>query len=186
MFGNHLSCRNYQSKERGLEIDQKSIYIFIIIHFIYIFLCKTFSFFCFPLASSLNRMCSPRNVTSDNINLYSPVWEDTDVHTVKTQRCQCNVYDASEMEVYIIYLKTLYKSNSEDLSPTRRTLIITGYEQDGTVTTWYPTNNNIMGFKVIENFDGSVSILFVKERSLRKADFHLLLSGKLFSFLLNH
>ena len=117
-------------------------------------------------------------MTGNTINLYSPVdEEDFDVHT---QRCECIIQSTIEMTVHIVTLRLVYNNNSEDLSAIHKTLNITGYGQDGTITTWLPTTNNILGATVINKLTGSVSLTFVKDRNLVKAEFHLLLIGKQF------
>ena len=124
-------------------------------------------------------MCSPINVTSSKINLYSPVDEDDlDIHTVNTRRCECSMNSSSKMEVYLVNLRLLYNSNSEDLPAMHETLTIISYTQNGTVSTWFPQYQLMRGFTVRHHFIGSVAISFVKESNLRLADFHLILTGK--------
>ena len=125
-------------------------------------------------------------MTGSKIYLYSPVDEnDMDVHTVNTQRCNCSMYSMSEMGVYIAYLELPYNSDSKGFPAMHETFNITGYGQDGMVFTWFPQNQSIQGYQVIDEFLGFLSITFVKGANLHHTDFYLILTGKQFSdFLL--
>ena len=117
-------------------------------------------------------------MTTSRIYLYSPV--DDESPTGNTLRCECNIPTAKEMAIYIVKLEIDGNRGDGDLLLINRTLNITAYQKNGMTATWLSQFQTTKGITAIQNFTGSVSVLFLKERTTLDSDFQLLLKGKAF------